>query len=434
MKRLTTLALVAVLALVVPVTASAQGAYKIKTLVKVGDMAGDTLISKNRAFWPVGLSDRGHLLFDPWVATGSDSASEYLFQLHDGTFTTIVRPGGPSPDGRWPDNVTLYATAMSLRGTALFGAIDTSTSSGRWLGVYRYDPDTASVSLVVKSGMPTADGFTATGPAGGIAINNLGDMALTCQVKGSDGVTRRGLFFVSHDGRWQTVVVGEQEIPGWGALRDQVRGCSLNDAGVVAFTGRRMADKKQSAFLWEAGKISTLMAAGTDVPGVGKITAVSGVRPNNQNRDVLFAAELDDQFNRQGIYRLSDGKLTPLVAPGQELPGGAFRTLRYIGNFDGTGPSTNGLGSTNLKGQTAFLATLQDGTAALYRLEADGQVTLVMKEGQVLDQGTVTRLGQEPELAGFASPPEINSSGDILVAMRLNSGPNALAVLTPSSP
>jgi hypothetical protein len=376
--RMTTFALFAGLALSVPATARAEGSYTIKTLIKVGDMAGDTLIPKNYAHSIVGLSDRG-LLIDaafypnaPPSAVQSGNAGETWIQQLEGKFTTIIRPGGPSPSGIWPKSFLTNESAMAPRGTVIFQAFNGLTSD--WLGIYRYDPDTAQISPLVKNKTPASEGLTVSNWVfGGLAINNLNDMVLTCQVRTADLHLTNGLFLVGRDGRWQPIIVGEQEIPGWGIVQDEGSiQCVLNDAGMVAFLARRKGEKQDGAFLWEQGKISPLLAVGTDVPGAGKIAAVGGVEVNNLNRDVLIAAELENASNHaMGIYRLSAGKLTPLVVPGQAMPdGGVFLTLRFVVDFSGNNAGhrlTNGLGATNQKGQTAFLASMQDSNGLPYQ-------------------------------------------------------------------
>src|SRR5690348_11449007 len=71
--------------------------YTIRPLVSVGSQVGDQVIGKERYLWVVGYSDRGHLLFDPFRADGSEG--EFLIQAVNAQFTTIVAPDAPAPDG-----------------------------------------------------------------------------------------------------------------------------------------------------------------------------------------------------------------------------------------------------------------------------------------------------------------------------------------------
>jgi hypothetical protein len=95
---------------------------------------------------------------------------------------------------------------------------------------------------------------------------------------------------------------------------------------------------------------------------------------------------------------------------------------------------TTGLGTPNLKGQIPFLATLQDGTPALYVAEPDGTLTPVLRQGQVSDAGTITLLGFEGKYASWNPPPVMNDNGEIVVPLVIDNGPRAVAILTPPAP
>jgi hypothetical protein len=192
---------------------------------------------------------------------------------------------------------------------------------------------------------------------------------------------------------------------------------------------RRQGDgaEMESAYLWENGTLTPLALVGQNAPGGGKIATVWGALVNNKNRSVVIAARLNNSKGPDGLYRFADGKLTPVVVPGQALPdGGKFKTLQG---------EREGIGFANELGQHPFLATLADQSSALYRLEPDGQLTPILKSGAVTDLGKITHVGvlvppKEPEGVGVG----LNASGQAAVTVRINGGVTTVVLLTPSSP
>jgi hypothetical protein len=271
----------------------------------------------------------------------------------------------------------------------------------------------------------------------GLSINNNEETALLLSVTDSNGTSGYGLFHVGRDGKWQPVFVPGQELPGGGRLRDDsFHWCSINDAGAILFLARREGERQYSAFLWEQGKLSSVLAIGTAAPDGGRISSVSAVFWRNVNREVIVTAAVSNRTDH-GIYRVVDGNLIPVAVPGQPMPGGGvFKTVRYSGNLLGTGAAVttgafNGAGGANMNGQFAFLATLQDSTAAIYVLEPDGNLSLVLQQGQDTEQGKITYLGSR--LSNASQPPLINSKGEIAVQLEIDNGPRTIALLQPAN-
>jgi hypothetical protein len=67
-----------------------------------------------------------------------------------------------------------------------------------------------------------------------------------------------------------------------------------------------------------------------DVPGGGKVVAVSSVLLNNQNSSAMVSMRVTGQ-GRYGLYRAAGGTLTPAAVLGQAMPGGgSFKSLAWI--------------------------------------------------------------------------------------------------------
>jgi hypothetical protein len=153
---------------------------------------------------------------------------------------------------------------------------------------------------------------------------------------------------------------------------------------------------------------------------------VSRVLVNNKNRSVLVAADLAGATSGPGLYLVADGQLTPVAVPGQPMPGGG--QLRSLGDVHTGGgqPVVFGVSAANAAGQYAFVATLDDGATAAYRIDADGTLSLILKSGTTTDLGQITRVGP----GGIA----INSQGQVALPVTIDAGPEAIALLTPVTP
>src|SRR5262249_22652048 len=156
---------------------------------------------------------------------------------------------------------------------------------------------------------------------------------------------------------------------------------SINDAGVVAMRvavaeeGGPLKVKFEDAYVWEQGTITPVATADLDVPGGGKIAGALGAWVNNKNRTLLLAVGLQGSDD-YGLYRFADGQRTPLLLPGQEMPGGGkYKTLA----------SEDSVSFASEAGEHAFLARLDDGPTAAYLLGADGKLSLILKSGATTD-------------------------------------------------
>jgi hypothetical protein len=167
-----------------------------------------------------------------------------------------------------------------------------------------------------------------------------------------------------------------------------------------------------------------VLGVGADTPSGKKVQSVTGAWVSDANRDVIVTAGVDASGN-QGIYRVVDGAVVPVLVPGQSLSGnGRFANVPYGILPGGTYVMGTAVGPPNPKGQLAFLAANLGNVMLLYTMGADGALTFVLKQGQVPDVGKV-RLGL---------PPILNSNGEIGVVLTVDNGPAEVAILSPASP
>jgi hypothetical protein len=108
------------------------------------------------------------------------------------------------------------------------------------------------------------------------------------------------------------------------------------------------------------------------------------------------------------------------------MPGGGTLQTILHENLDASGRA-NALGDVSLAseaGEHAFRARLEDGTRAVYRVDADGKLSLVLKNGQTTELGTITSLPGGTFI-------NLNSRGQVAVVARIDDGPETLILLTP---
>jgi hypothetical protein len=150
---------------------------------------------------------------------------------------------------------------------------------------------------------------------------------------------------------------------------------------------------------------------------------------NDTNRSVLVLA-YRSAGGPEGLYRFTEGKLTPLAVPGQRMPDG--------GKFSEIPLSRYGVSPANELGQYAFMAKLGDGSTAAYLLQPDGTLSLLLKSGQVTDLGKITLIGTSTRPAGGLIRGGwgigLNSQGQVALNVSIDRGPTTLVLLTPVAP
>lgn len=121
------------------------------------------------------------------------------------------------------------------------------------------------------------------------------------------------------------------------------------------------------------------------------------------------------------------------VAQGQEMPGGGrLQSLQMASGY----VEWDTVSFASETGQHAFLATLEDGSSAAYRLDAGGKLALILKSGTTTELGKITRVGGTPTQQGLMGSHGIalNSRGQVAVSVQIDNGPDTLVLLTPAAP
>jgi hypothetical protein len=420
-RRLLPALLLLVLPLLARGAAWADLTYKIQPIVKQGDTVGTVKIRPDADFEIGTLNDNGQLAF----VTENAAGGETLIQFADGNITPIVVSGKDAPGGKW--NTIFPGVAlgnMNQLGNIVFTTYVLSGGKSL-LGTFLWDAKAQKVTAIAVSGMPAVNNLTfEAGWTLASHLNNLGDIVFSARVKNAAGTPAAGVFFLGRDGKLQAVALPDQELPD-GKKVDNALLPSLNDAGRVAFVTASSVPvtspvPSEGAYVWDGGVITPLVTVGTDLPGSGRLANVGIPFLNNKNQDVLMLARVGNLNGPFALYRITDGKLTPLVVPGQEMPGGGKVESVIFGNR-----------SVNDAGQSAFTAQLQGGATGLYLLEADGKVSLVLKSRATTELGAIQSIG---EAGSSSSGVGLNNKGQIAVPIRFASGPAMIVLLTPTTP
>lgn len=413
------------LLLLVPGPSRADTTYRIQPILRLGDPVGSLRIDGH---FDIGtLNDRGQIIF----VTEDPDGAEVLLQYADGKITPIVVGGTEAVPfgGQWGTNNGIEApVSMNQLGNVVF-ATDLTVGDDTDIKTFLWDYQAQKLTIVAHKGMRADQNRTLeTGGSATPVINNRNEIALVAAVRNAAGQVQDGVFLFGQDGKLQPVAVPDQMLPDGGQI---VRAdeATLSDAGAVAFLVRRQGNgaEMESAYMWENGTLTPVALVGQNAPGGGKIAAVWGALVNNKNRSVVVAARLNNSKGPDALYRFADGKLTPVAVPGQTMPGGGkFKTLQS---------DRDGIGFANELGQHPVLAILDDQSTALYRLEPDGQLALILKSGATTDLGKITHVGvpvppKEPEGVGAG----LNAGGQVAVNVKINGGATTLVLLTPSAP
>jgi hypothetical protein len=416
-------------AFLTPGPAQGQTTYKIQPIVKLGDKVGDAQIRADSVLWIGALNDAGQLVF---IANNAPGVG-MLVQYADGQLTPIVVAGGDAPGGKWPQDVGLYYSLVSMNqlGNVVFVAADSSAplldNFPRPLGTFLWDYKARKVTSVASEGMPAGNSLTLESGGGfGPMLNNPGDIAFPAYVKNAAGQAQPGIFFLGRDKKILPVALPDQGLPDGEKVVRAVFP-TINDAGAVAFLVRlRPTGRPTGVYLWESGAITKLAGIPADVAGGEKFGAFRRAWVNNKDRHVLIIASLNQEDPDAGpfaFYRYADGKLAPVAVPDQEMPGGG--KLQTVLGEDTAASFANDAG------QHAFVAQLEDGTTAAYLLEPDNQIRLILRSGTVTDLGRVTGIGHFPDsLLGVG----LNNKGQVALAVAIAGGPDTIVLLTPTTP
>jgi hypothetical protein len=412
------------LALLIQGGARADTSYKLQSLLKSGDTVGGVKIGS--LIGAGTLNDAGQLLFLAENAAGGQALLLYA----GGNFSALVVGGQDSPGGKWPADVIVRgAGGMNQRGDLVFAAT-VATGTQPIYGTFFRDAQTQTIAPVALVGMPAVNGmaFEPGPPSATPAINNIDDIALGGNLKNAAGVAVRTVFFRGRDGKLLPVALPDQVLPGGRQMQDLGGAISINDAGMVTFRAHRQGDPDTgySGYVWENGVLTPVAVFDQAMPNGAKITTVTALRVNNKNRSILVAAHLNSTPDQAGLFRFANGQLTPLVTPGQTMPGGG-KLVTVDENFVSPAGynAVNNISQGNEAGAHLFLGELEDGSEGAYVLDADGKLTLVLQSGTDSALGPVTDLVDGVGVA-------LNTGGQAAFTIGISDdGTNYLALLSP---
>jgi hypothetical protein len=411
--------------------------YKSERVIQSGDAAGSVAIPPGYSLFVGGLSDTGQIVFSAGML--DRSRPELLIQYAGGQFTPIVMPeSGPvgawPGDVYWPKDVTVARPlSMNKSGNVVF-AVDHTYDFSPW-ATFMWNAATGHTVPVALKGMPATGDLSFTYPGGyAPAINSSNETALVGLVKDAKGVSGYGLFRLGRNGVLAPVARPHEALPDGSRISlDAFAMPSIDDAGRVAFLAHPDGSPTLSAYLRESDTVTPILTAGARAADGSTITAIRGVFLNSTNSIALVMAATDlADSGRYGLFRVQNGQATGVALPGQTMPGGGkLKTVQYQPkSAEGNQPSV-AVSAANSLGEHVFLATLEDGTRAVYKIDADGGLIPVLK-GDFAVQPTSITAALSPLSFVSGSQPCINSRGQIAISVRRAGGPDMIVLMTPT--
>jgi hypothetical protein len=387
--------------------------YTVQVLAQIGQPTGD--FAPQGAFSVGQLNDSGQLALLTGLAQGGA-----LVQYSGGKFVTIAVAQGPAPGGKtWPKDMGIIFPSMNEAGNIAFQPI---RMAGNPLGTYLWDSKSQTVIPVATPGMPAADNrnFVAGGDHGGATINNRDEIAFVGFVKNSSNQTRAGIFVRRADGQVQGVALPDAPLPGGQGKVLDSGDPYLNDAGMVAFVAFGIPGARNNSYVWENGEIRVICEAGTEIPDFGVADGAINFGGITNDGSVLFGTR--SQGGPQGLFLGKKGQIIPVLAHGQEMPDGGKYLDQQITDW---GPPSGA-------GHFPFQVQINENgvtRTAVYLVDGEGRLSLVLKSGMATDLGMITGIGSRSSF-GLS----VNSKGQVALTAQINNGPDTLLLLTPVSP
>jgi hypothetical protein len=430
--------------------------FSFKKLATIPGRApgGGTFIND---FEPYAINAGGNAAFVADLADANGNfIGEGVFVSRWGQPSAIALPGQAAPGGGKLDGGALGHTPLNNAGRGAFVYIldPGGASLGLNAGLYRFSLFDQKPTAVVVPGVtpaPVPAGAKFAGVYFNSSLNNRDDLVFNGVVPGLAGPPKAngfgvGVFKADRWNRIASVVVPGDKAPGGGVFDDAIEGW-INDAGDTAFdahvkgeecidlgSGFELVCGSSVYKLPRNGKVRSIAHQGDPAPGPGGFTYRQAFGPvMNDTGDLVFAGDLTPPPGVSlavGVFQHSKGKTTPVVLPGDPLPGGGkFATTASI-------PYQYYL---NNAGDVTFVAALDtvdgDGVAdtGLYMV-SHGKTRLVARTGSDIPGiGTVAHVNSPayvksgPLQAGGI----INDGGQIFFEVVLTNNKGVLLVATP---
>ena len=238
----------------------------------------------------------------------------------------VAASGKPVPGGGTFDRFHVEGqpaiTPVNDRGQVAFFATlaRARASEGMFVG------DGRKIEVIALAGGPAPGGGKlasfATHPVP--SLNQAGAVAFSASIAG--GKASEGLFLWSNQ-RLRAIALSGSAAPGIpGGSFSELPGPSLNDQGDVVFLAgvRRGRDSLEALYLYQAGKLRKIAAAGEPAPGGGSFVAF-GLPALNNKTEIAFPAVINGGPVSGGIFVAAGNKTRMAVGAGTAEPhGGIF--------------------------------------------------------------------------------------------------------------
>lgn len=419
-------------------------------------------------FEPGGLNNHGDMAFGADVGPGVEG----VFLGSRTGIMTLGRYGDPAPGGGKFEFGFLGPVALNDPGDVAFNFLlqdfDPTRPFGVNAGAYRYSHATGTVTALVVPFVTPAPGGAGVFQGLGFApsINNRSDVAFPGIIVTDKGVhpvpdtgepyvgLGFGIYSANKHGTISSVVVPGDPAPGGGTFDLAVQPW-INDGGDISFAGHIAGEESvlpgfpPQAVLMSAltslyvrrastGEIRSIAHAGDPAPGGGTFRQAFYGIVNNRG-DVAFTGDLTpppDIYENVGIFLYSNGVITPVVRPGDAMPGGGHLVSASL---------VGGNMHMNNKGDIAFSAVIDsdvdhDGfpDTGLF-LWSHGTMSTIARTGTVIPGvGTIDELAPPqsvvpPALIATTTSGAINNDrGQVLFTATLTDGRGVLLLATPS--
>jgi hypothetical protein len=294
------------------------------------------------------LDSQGRIVFRGQVESPSTSG---LFLFSGGSITQLVADGASASSG---DVVFPGSPAINDAGTVVFVSL---TGNGLFID------SNGNISPLVKPGDPAPGGSTFT-RFSSPAINSSGQVVFTATL----ATGRQGVFLASGGAIAKVIAVGDVFSDG-GVFFAVLGAPSINDAGDVAFSGLSNGPSSDSGlFLFSGGMLTVVVPAFTPIASLGGVSLEPQSASLNNSGQVAFISQrIPQSGSGLSVFVFSGGNVTQTMVPGQSSPDGDL----FSGAFSA---------QINASGQVGFLSRLVQHNDALY-LSSGNQLARLAGQG-----------------------------------------------------
>jgi hypothetical protein len=343
-----------------------------------------------------------------FASNGTFTGNVVLRDNGDGTTSLPARAGASVAGGG--TLAGLSAPSVSDDGRLAFvTGLNTLASPS----VFRQD-DQTGISLVATPGM--------TVPEGGATFSSFEtvrstDAGVVFRANVSSGGSS-GIYYKPDGGPMQRVARDGQSLPGGGTLSFGFSAAfaANNNGAVVFYPASTSPGTPNALYLYDNGALQRLATYSEAFRGFDTLAM-------NDVGDVALGA-ISDRLAFQRIDLRHNGVYGTLLAKGQAAPGGG-------GAFNAFSAP-----SINPAGQLAFAAELSDGTSGIFRADAGGNVTPIVRSTDATPDGAGPFRGFVYKGMGTNLPrvPSIASGGQVAFtnALETNQTEAALYLADPS--